>query len=136
MLSPTKSDLELLKLDWEKAVTKAGIKPGSRDDALELLKKKGEKYEVPPNLLGEETPNIEALLREPYSSRITRTNRSSIAFLAEYNNKSCLFTGDASPAVVSSSISKLLEKRKLTKLKLGAVKVSRRGQQKNVAHPC
>lgn len=133
LLSPTRSELERLKPDWEKAARKAHITPGSREDALELLKKKGKKYEIPPDLLGEEPPNINALLQERYSSRTTSTNRSSIAFLAEYGGKSCLFTGDASPAVISSSIRTLLEKRKTAKLKLDALKVSHHGSRENTS---
>jgi beta-lactamase superfamily II metal-dependent hydrolase len=133
LLSPTRTELEKLKPDWEKAARKAHITPGSREDALKLLKKKGKKYEPPPDLLGEETPNINALLQEPYSSRTTTTNRSSIAFIAEFDGKSCLFTGDSSPAVVSASIRTLLKKRKTTKLKLDAVKVSHHGSRENTS---
>jgi beta-lactamase superfamily II metal-dependent hydrolase len=133
LLSPTRAELERLKPDWEKAARKAGIEPGSREDALELLKKRNERYRTPPDLLGDNIPNVEALLQEPYLPRITSTNQSSIAFLAEYDGKSCLFTGDASPIVMSASIRTLLKKRKITTLKLDAVKVSHHGSKENTS---
>jgi beta-lactamase superfamily II metal-dependent hydrolase len=133
LLSPTRANLERLKPDWEKAARKAGIEPGSRDDALEYLKKRDKKYKPPPDLLGEESPDIAALLGTEDSQSITSTNQSSIAFLAEYDKKSCLFTGDASPKVISASIGTLLKERKLTKLKLNAVKVSHHGSRENTS---
>ncbi len=59
----------------------------------------------------------------------TATNESSIAFLAEYGGRSVLFTGDAHPGVLQSSIEKLLAKRNMTgqRLRLDAHKISHHG---------
>jgi beta-lactamase superfamily II metal-dependent hydrolase len=133
LLSPTRAKLENLKPDWEKAVRKAGIEPGSREDALRLLMQKNNRYKIHSDLLGDEIPNVESLLKKPYSSRITSTNQSSIAFLAEYDGKSCLFTGDASPVVLCASIQTLLEKRRIPKLKLDAMKVAHHGSKENTS---
>jgi beta-lactamase superfamily II metal-dependent hydrolase len=133
LLSPTRAELEKLKPVWEKEAKLAHITPGSREDALKLLKEQAARYETPPDLLGDKTPNIAKLLRMPYNPQITETNQSSIAFLAEYEGKSCLLTGDASPLVLCSSITSLLKKRNVSKLKLDAVKVSHHGSRENTS---
>ena len=137
LLSPTRTELEKLKPDWEKACKDAHVLPGSEVDALKRLKEREKKYATPPDLLGEDTPNIAQLLKKRYSARITPANLSSIAFLAEYGKgdykKSCLFCGDASPVVISSSLSTLLKERKITKLKIDALKVSHHGSRENTS---
>lgn len=138
LLSPTRTELEKLKPDWDKACKQAHIAPGSEVDALERLKEdeeKAKKYITPPDLLGDENPNLDQLLQKPYSPHITSVNQSSIAFLAEYDDehKSCLFGGDASPVVISSSIATLLKQRKIDKLKLDAIKVSHHGSRENTS---
>lgn len=51
-------------------------------------------------------------------------NRVSIAFLLKLQEKSILFLGDANPDVVVNSITRLLKKEKLEKLKVDYVKLS------------
>jgi beta-lactamase superfamily II metal-dependent hydrolase len=133
LLSPTRAELDKLRPEWKKEAKLAGIEPGSRKDAIRLLKEQAKKYETPSDLLGEETPNIEKLVKLPYDPEITVANQSSIAFLADYDGKSCLFTGDASPLVVQSSISHLLKKNNAEKLKVDAIKVSHHGSRENTS---
>lgn len=59
------------------------------------------------------------------------TNRSSIAFLLEFNEKSILMLGDAFPSVVIASLESILTERKLEKLKIDFVKLAHHGSIKN-----
>jgi hypothetical protein len=59
-------------------------------------------------------------------------NGTSIAFLAEFGGKSCLFLGDAYPGVVCESIKRLIPNGQ-TKLKVDAVKMAHHGSKSNIS---
>lgn len=61
------------------------------------------------------------------------TNGSSIAFLAEYDGHSGLFTGDAHADILLSSIRWLCVSRNVTRLAVGALKVSHHGSKNNTS---
>jgi hypothetical protein len=61
------------------------------------------------------------------------TNGSSIAFLAEYDGHSCLFAADAHANILLSSIRRLCESRNISRLKVGALKLSHHGSKHNTS---
>lgn len=130
LLSPTKKELTKLKRVWAREVREAGLEPGSNDDALRKLM---EDKRLKPDTLGEETLDIDSLAQEKFEEDNSIANASSIAFLAEYEGRSCLFTGDAHPNVLESSIKSLLDERGESRLKLDALKMSHHGSSGNTS---
>ena len=61
------------------------------------------------------------------------TNGSSIAFLAEYGDRSCLFAADAHADILLGSIGRLCDDRKVTRLTVGALKVPHHGSKNNTS---
>lgn len=61
------------------------------------------------------------------------TNGSSIAFLAEYDGHSCLFAADAHANILLSSVRRLCESRNISRLKVGALKLSHHGSKNNTS---
>ena len=60
-------------------------------------------------------------------------NKSSIAFLLEYNEKKVLFLGDAEPAVIHKSLAKLLKEREIDFLEIDFLKLSHHGSHKSLS---
>ena len=127
LLSPTKIELAKLKPVWIEEVRKAGLEPGSREQALQLLRKNLKLS--PKDLLGEKTLNVESLADAEFEPETNETNASSIAFLVEYDGKTCIFAGDAQPDVLCASIQQLLAQRGEQRLKLDAFKLSHHGSR-------
>ena len=132
LLSPDRIRLEKLAPEWAKAVHAAGLEPGAEKEVLDFLSKK-KKYR-PNDELGAAHLDISALAQAPFEPDRTAPNGSSIAFLAEYRGKSCMFLGDAHSSVLVDSIRRLLAKRGEEKLEVDAVKLPHHGSQNNVSH--
>jgi hypothetical protein len=125
LLSPTRNDLALLRPKWKKEVEKAGIEPGSTDDALRELR---EREEVPPDLLGDVgPPDPRNDVDEAFVSDESEANGSSIVLLAEFEGKKALLVGDAFPSLVLRGLSRLSEGG----LPVDALKLSHHGSKKN-----
>jgi beta-lactamase superfamily II metal-dependent hydrolase len=71
--------------------------------------------------------------KERFKPDTTEANGSSIAFLAEYDGRSALFTGDAHAPVLETSIRTLLRNRGRDKLTVGAFKLPHHGSKYNVS---
>ena len=121
LLSPRRIELAKLRKEWAKVVAK----PGDREAALrELAGKKRYADE-----LGAPMPNVKALAEEPTKIDHSVPNGSSIAFLAEFEGKRCLFGADAHPTVLAESLSRLgTEKGRVV---VDAYKVSHHGSKYN-----
>lgn len=104
LLSPGPSRLRELGKDWEKVLRRIHFIPGSREQALEQLAKRA-KYEPPSDQLGT-------------SPDRSKANGSSIAFLATYEGKQVLLTGDAFPQSLEAAIEKLGAPPKVAAFKL------------------
>lgn len=130
LLSPSPQELANLDRVWEDEVRKWGLEPGSRQAVLERLRKDA-RYQPPPDLLGESRPDIRSLAKNRFAEHITESNASSIAFLAEYEGKRCLFAADAQPSLLARSLSRLSEYVPGKKLHLDALKVSHHGSRGN-----
>jgi hypothetical protein len=132
LLSPDRGDLEALDAEWDKEVHAAGMDPGSTEAALARLRNKP-RYRPPPDLLGEQKPDVEDLAKKAFVEDNSKTNRSGIAFLAEYEGKSCLCAADAHPSVLARSLRRLRLTRGQHRLKVDAVKLSHHGSGGNTS---
>ncbi len=105
LFSPTKKALADLKPRWRKEAEKAGLFPDQRiDDKEDIDTCPIESRSPAPVGL----PDIDSLADTPFESDTSLTNGSSIAFLAEYDGKQMLFTGDAYATTLLQSIKKYL----------------------------
>jgi beta-lactamase superfamily II metal-dependent hydrolase len=132
LLSPRPEELLALEGTWEKVVRNAGLDPDSREEALEVLSR-DTRYQALEDTLGEEIPDMDTLLKKRFSEHRTKSNASSIAFLAEHGGKSCLFTADAQPSILVASVNRLLQQRQEKTLHVDAVKVSHHGSRGNTS---
>ena len=128
LLSPTVPKLVKMRDAWRKDIGDA-IEPGDLDAAWELLAK--QKRYLPGQGLRGSTPALDALLAKQSRPDNAAANGSSIAFLAEFGGKSCLFLADAHANAVCASLKRLLEQRGLERLVVDAVKVSHHGSKGN-----
>jgi beta-lactamase superfamily II metal-dependent hydrolase len=129
LLTPDAEALLKLKRVWKREVQKAGLEPGNIPAGRARL------YEtpklLPDSLLGDDGPDLEALAKTDSTRDNSIANGSSIAFLAEYEGKTCLFAADAHPQMLSASLRRLLQARSQKRLALDAFKVAHHGGSKN-----
>jgi hypothetical protein len=129
LLSPGWEQLADLRPVWRKGLERSGLVPGDHENAFAKFQKK-KKYA---DLLGGPTPSLEDLANLRFKEDTAAANGSSIAFLAEYGGKRCLFGGDAHPSVLASSIDRLLSELGASRLKLDAYKVAHHGSRHNTS---
>jgi beta-lactamase superfamily II metal-dependent hydrolase len=128
LLSPTPAGLEKLRPEWEATVRAAGLDPGSPDAALaEAARRRGV-----PDLLGD-VIDVDALASSKLVADRAAPNGSTIAFLAEFEGTSCVFTGDAHPDVLREGLERLCSERKAERLRVDALKVPHHGSKHNVS---
>jgi len=105
LFSPTKKALADLKPRWRKEAEKAGLFPDKRlTEIVNLDIRPGKSRSFSSVAM----PDINSLADAPFKSDASLTNGSSIAFLAEYDNKKMLFSGDAYATTLLQSIKKYL----------------------------
>lgn len=129
LLSPTPEKLVAMRKAWEKALV--DIDPGDLETAWELLTKS--KRLVPKGGLLAARPDLSWVVEKQWKPDDAAANGSSIAFLAEFGGKNCLFLADAHPDAVCSSLKRLLGQRGIDRLKVDAVKVSHHGSAGNTS---
>ncbi len=130
ILSPDTDKLEKMANQWDDDIKKWATEPGDLEAAWDYLAKKSQYLPDEGLLLGPQdiTEKLASQLKGADSSD---ANGSSIAFLAEYAGKSCLFLADAHMDRICASIRKLLPAGKKT-LRVDAVKVSHHGSDGNI----
>jgi beta-lactamase superfamily II metal-dependent hydrolase len=123
VLCPDKGALEVLGNHWEALEEEFHNRPTA-------VKAADDEVTYPDDDL-----SVEKLAMRPQPDEDEKdiANRSSIAFLFEYQQISTLFLGDAHPSIVIASIRQLNEKRKC-KLKVDYIKLSHHGSRHNF-HP-
>lgn len=126
LLSPTPDRLAKLRSYWTKDLKKV-LKPGDEKKAMALLDK-DKKFAL--DALGGST-NVPKLVKKKFSEDKAQANGSSIAFLAEYEGRRMLFTGDAHPSVLVGTIDRLLGKKK--SLPLDVFKLAHHGSRANLS---
>jgi len=130
LLSPTPSTLDKMRTAWKEDLGPA-VRPGDLDSAWQRLAKR--KVYLPGKGLLGSSPELDALLEKQIKVDQAAANGSAIAFLAELEERSCLFLADAHHKVISSSLKRLLEQRGQTRLKVSAVKVAHHGSAGNIS---
>lgn len=133
LLSPTPAELYKLRETWELDLREHGLDPDSPEEALERLKKSRRLRPVPSDYLGERRPDVDVLAGLPFESDDSLANGSSIAFIAEFEGKRCLFAGDAHPSVLEASVQRLLDEQGESRLHLDAFKISHHGSKDNLS---
>lgn len=130
LLSPDAEALAALLKNWSKNTTDWEIDPGDLEAAWEQLVAQTKFHPGAELTLGPEdlTAKLRKLLKGTDPSK---ANGSSIAFIAEFAGKSCMFLGDAHMRVVCKSL-KRLGYSKTRPVKVDAVKVSHHGSKNNI----
>ena len=131
ILGPTPKDLGRLKAEWKKTIENAGLEPGGEFTGAKLLED-APRYQK--DRLGSAAPNVERWANRAFSEDPSPPNASSISFLAEYGNRSVLFTGDARSGSLIQGIDRLLAERGVAKLKIDAFKVPHHGSKNNLSN--
>ena len=119
LLSPTFEELQNLKPKWEKELVKAGLIAGDAYSIEDVL---------PDGFLGGE---IEDWANTEFREDNAEANGSSIAFLAEYEEKKVLFSGDAFPSVLLNSLNR--EPLTTSKFPLNAFKLPHHASKNNIS---
>jgi hypothetical protein len=130
LVSPDSESLERLLKDWRESAEKWEIEPGDLDAAWAQLVEESRFHPDSELTLGPEdlTDRLRKLLKGKDPST---PNGSSIAFLGEFGDKSCLFLGDAHMKVVCASL-KRLGATTQSPLRIDAVKLSHHGSKNNI----
>lgn len=119
LLSPRPPELRELARQWQAALDE------SRPTTPDMLGRRT----APPPVQDFETFDLESLAAAPVEHDRSAPNGSSIAFLAEYEGRSMLLTGDAHVEVLLHSIARLQRQRGMEgqPLVLDAMKLSHHG---------
>ncbi len=123
LLSPTVKALSALAPKWEQLVLQEGLTPGKPVSRTHKA--------WPADLLGGGL-EVDKLSKEKFRNDRTEANGSSIAFLAKYEGKACLFGADARSAILEEALKTLLQQRGLGKLSLNAFKLAHHGSKGNL----
>ena len=136
LLSPTHEKLAALAPEWDKHIQKAGLDHATSKEVLQAMENLHYRTAAVRDMetLRRERPtgpiNMDDLITVADTSDPGEENGASIAFLAEFDGRSVLFTGDSHADVLINSI------RRLTgggRLRVGAVKLVHHGNRNNVS---
>lgn len=123
LLSPSSVSMSKMYAVWDDYLKNEG-------KGINFLKKleSDKRYDSDDDLLG---INVAALQKTKVIGDKSPANGSSIAFIAEYDSKTCLFAGDATSDYLLSAIDPLLKQLKVDKLKIDAWKLAHHGSKKS-----
>jgi len=137
LLSPTFNELLKLSQAWDKELAAAGLRNWNDEQVLEVLL--ASRTLAPrDDFLGEDEGflgdaiDIPALVGAAKQSDRSAANASSIAFLASFGDKRCLFAGDAYSEVLQRSVERLLQSSSEDRLAVEAFKLPHHGSRANV----
>lgn len=130
LLSPTQAQLDRLKPTWEAACRKAGLVPGKATLADEKRLEEETDVSEDDDILG--TPDIARLAATPFRPDRSRPNGSSIALLAEYDDRRVVLAADAFAPVLLESLSRLPGSGQ-GKVKIDAFKMSHHASRGNIS---
>jgi beta-lactamase superfamily II metal-dependent hydrolase len=123
VVSPQPRQLRRLRRNWESVAKDAGWVPGDSSAALTRLAARKD-YEPP--------PRIEVFGSEEYVSDNSVANGSSIGFVLEFGGLTCLFTGDATPPVLTDGLRRLATERGVSAVQFDLVKLAHHGSDANI----
>jgi Metallo-beta-lactamase superfamily len=128
LLSPTESRLASLRSEWREIIAGLGLEPGA---AGAILAGHPEEAGVAGILGG--AVDVDVLAGLPFRKDTSKPNASSIAFLAEHEGTSCLFTGDAFADDLAAAIKRYLRGSGASHLAVDAWKLAHHGGKKNTS---
>jgi Predicted hydrolase (metallo-beta-lactamase superfamily) len=130
ILSPDNEALAALLKDWKENLDRWKLDPGDLEGAWEQLVEETKFHPDAELTLGPDdlTDQLRKLLKGTDPSK---ANGSSIAFIAEFKKRSCIFLGDAHMKVVCNSLERLGYSKEKP-LVVNAVKVSHHGSKNNI----
>ncbi|PRH88800.1 hypothetical protein C5L14_06170 [Labrys okinawensis] len=123
LLSPTDQELTRLLPTWERALAEAHLRKEDKEP-VELAETEGRE------ILG--SLNVEALAARQFSGDGTRPNGSSIAFIAEFDQKRVLMAADSHADVIEAALERLGHSAE-NPLRLDCLKVSHHGSKANTS---
>lgn len=124
LLSPTRPALADLRPVWKKEVEKAGLVPGAAAEEARARH---------PDLLGAGALDPAALAGEAFEEDGSAANGSSIAFLAEFDGRSVLLTGDAHAGILADGLRRLAAERGSATVRVDAFKLPHHGSRHNLS---
>lgn len=124
LLSPSAKSLRDLSPVWLKDLKKEGLVPGFGEVVTEEVDKDEDEA------FGSESPDVDLLNQLPFDEDHSEANASSIAFIAEYDNKRVLFLGDAQPTQIYDSLKKFQQQGKV---KIDLCKISHHASRGNTS---
>jgi beta-lactamase superfamily II metal-dependent hydrolase len=125
LISPDVAGLKKLAASWKKQIQLVN----AQSSVAARWKKEKRYSQIASMLLG--GPNINSLLRTPVRGDKSVANGSSIAFIGEYEGKSCLFAGDAHSEQLLRAIEPGLKAKGRDKLSVNAWKLAHHGSKKS-----
>jgi len=125
LFSPSVQQLVVLRPVWIRECKKAGLDPRHTPS-------KPPPVELPPEFEVMGSPDIDVLANSPFDSDNSEANGSSIAILAEFDDRRILLAGDAYPDVILESIQRLVGPGENDRLQLDAFKVPHHGSKANI----
>jgi hypothetical protein len=126
LLAPPVGALAALRPKWRREVEDAHMKPGDFEAALAKLR---ERERLPSDVLGADTPDIARLDQKGFAEDTSPANRSSIALLAEYGERSVLLAADSPPVTLLPGIDAVCAARGTRRLAVDAAKLAHHGSK-------
>jgi beta-lactamase superfamily II metal-dependent hydrolase len=135
LLSPGYPELVKLSKTWEKELVKAGLDRASHEEILAALIADRKLAPTDDDFLSDRhtgPPDVAELMKDQKRKDGSHANGASIAFLAEFDDRSCLLTGDAHWPVLVRALDRLMKERSVERLPLTALKVPHHGSRNNI----
>jgi hypothetical protein len=126
ILAPDRQSLERLIPTWTDECRKNGLIPGAGAQAPQA----DDGFEQFGQL---DVATVKQLAATPFDRDTSRTNRTSIAFLFEYDNTRILFTGDGDVPQLIAALQPLAAEQPGRRLHIDALKVPHHGSHRNIS---
>lgn len=132
IVSPTFNELKRLSKKWEDELEEADLLHATHEELMEALRRR---TSLAPDdgFLSDEEIDVEELVTRRQRKDSSAANGSSIAFVASFEDKRCLFAGDAYWNVLEKTATRLANEENLDRLKLNAFKIPHHGSRNNVS---
>jgi hypothetical protein len=123
LIGPTRAELMALRPVWKKEVEEAGLVPGhaTREPSEQ------------PDVLGDRPLDLAELAEEPFDEDDSVANGASISFLAEYEGRRLLTTGDAHASTLVAGLQRLAGEQGVARVAVDAVKLPHHGSKYNLS---
>jgi beta-lactamase superfamily II metal-dependent hydrolase len=130
VLAPTDRELERLRVEWDRACERAGLTPGSVEDALRLL---GQTRRLQPlDSYLDDGSDLERLAATTSDLDRSVPNASSIVLLVEGGDRRVLLAGDSTPDALVPALERVVAERDVSRLRLDAFKLPHHASRANI----